>query len=551
MTYVGNNSYGLGIYYIDYDLSKYSYIIFNNNCSQTVDIPVDKTTNNAYYLGETNSEGKYTVGTWAYYDIPASNLDNHHWNSGIVTKSPTCTEVGYRTYTCLDSGCGETKVEIIPATGHTWNSGVETKAPTESTPGEMNYTCTVCGETKVEAIPVLAHTHNPSTPTYTWSSDHLTCEATVKCSICGEALEYESVAASYTVTKAPTCLATGKAVYTTKAFASSSFTTQTYTATLPKSSHTLEVSDAITLTPTCEHSGISTHTVSCSVCGEVIDQTEMVLVAIGHNYDTSPIVVAPTRTSSGSATYTCSICGETKVKTIEALGTNGVYFTNNKGWSTVCVYIYNSDADKLTPKWPGTAMTYVGTNSDGDGIYYYAYNINAYKYIIFINGNNGQQTEDISVDRVTTNAYYCDGSSTPYGGGTWSKYSIPSAVCDTHTWNAEVTTPATSTTEGVRTYTCTVCGETYTEIIPMTGHSHNYSSEYSYSSAYYFHECLVSGCNAISDKDEHDFELVYENDKYYNVCSISGYIDEVTIAGLKIHYHRADNNYTLINSLWL
>jgi hypothetical protein len=106
MTYVGNNSYGLGIYYIDYDLSKYSYIIFNNNCSQTVDIPVDTTTNNAYYLGETNSEGKYTVGTWAYYDIPAYNLDNHHWNSGIVTKSPTCTEVGYRTYTCLVSGCG-------------------------------------------------------------------------------------------------------------------------------------------------------------------------------------------------------------------------------------------------------------------------------------------------------------------------------------------------------------------------------------------------------------------------------------------------------------
>ena len=42
----------------------------------------------------------------------------------------------------------------------------------------------------------------------------------------------------------------------------------------------------------------------------------------------------------------------------------------------------------------------------------------------------------------------------------------------THTWNdGVVTTPATCTVAGVKTYTCTVCGETYTETIPATGHT--------------------------------------------------------------------------------
>ena len=41
-----------------------------------------------------------------------------------------------------------------------------------------------------------------------------------------------------------------------------------------------------------------------------------------------------------------------------------------------------------------------------------------------------------------------------------------------HSWNAgEVTTPATCTTDGVKTYTCKVCSETKTETIKASGHS--------------------------------------------------------------------------------
>ncbi len=47
-----------------------------------------------------------------------------------------------------------------------------------------------------------------------------------------------------------------------------------------------------------------------------------------------------------------------------------------------------------------------------------------------------------------------------------------------HTWdNGTVTTEPTETTPGVRTYTCTVCGEVKTEVIPATGaHTHKWDA---------------------------------------------------------------------------
>ena len=61
------------------------------------------------------------------------------------------------------------------------------------------------------------------------------------------------------------------------------------------------------------------------------------------------------------------------------------------------------------------------------------------------------------------------------GCGETRTESIPMLVCTSHTWdNGKVTTEATYKTEGVKTYTCTNCGETRTESIPKlvcTSHS--------------------------------------------------------------------------------
>ena len=78
----------------------------------------------------------------------------HKWDSGTVTAEPTEKDPGTMTYTC--TVCGQTKTEVIPATGphtHVWDGGTVTVAPTETTPGVRTYTCTVCGQTRTEIIP--------------------------------------------------------------------------------------------------------------------------------------------------------------------------------------------------------------------------------------------------------------------------------------------------------------------------------------------------------------------------------------------------------------
>ena len=52
--------------------------------------------------------------------------------------------------TCNNAGC--THVREV---NHSWNYGEITKAPTETTEGERTYTCTVCGATKTEIVPEL------------------------------------------------------------------------------------------------------------------------------------------------------------------------------------------------------------------------------------------------------------------------------------------------------------------------------------------------------------------------------------------------------------
>ena len=48
--------------------------------------------------------------------------------------------------------------------------------------------------------------------------------------------------------------------------------------------------------------------------------------------------------------------------------------------------------------------------------------------------------------------------------------------CNHDEYSSEVTTEATCTEDGVTTYTCTTCGDTYTETIDATGHAYDYTS---------------------------------------------------------------------------
>lgn len=98
-----------------------------------------------------------------------------------------------------------------------------------------------------------------------------------------------------------------------------------------------------------------------------------------------------------------------------------------------------------------------------------------------------------------------------------------------HSWNAGVETTAPTETEtGIKTFTCTVCGQTKTEVLPATGgdsqHTHdNWDSQWTSDETGHWHKCLETGCAEIKDKAAH----VYDNDQD-TTCNICGYTRTVS-----------------------
>lgn len=101
----------------------------------------------------------------------------HKYNSGVVTKEPTCTNTGIKTYTCVDNDYSYD--EKIPALGHNpvqHTETVTTKEAWDEPVLEPRYICNGCGksfktEEEVGVHLILANRENPDTPCGNYHSE--------------------------------------------------------------------------------------------------------------------------------------------------------------------------------------------------------------------------------------------------------------------------------------------------------------------------------------------------------------------------------------------
>ena len=239
----------------------------------------------------------------------------HNWKVSD-RQEPNCGKDGYIEYTCMVDHCGTTFRHTLPATGqHTWNEGVVTKEPTCTELGVRTFTCTVCHNTRTEDIEAPGHEYGE------WVIDRdATCiEEGSKHRDCirSDATQTESIPATgqhqwkVLSTTAATCGQNGTVTYQCEVC------NETKTETLNATGQHSYGAGVVTKAATCAEPGIMTYT--CVVCND--SYTESIPVDKStHKWDAGVVTKEPTCTADGVRTFTCSVCGDTRTEAIKALG---------------------------------------------------------------------------------------------------------------------------------------------------------------------------------------------------------------------------------------
>ena len=115
---------------------------------------VDETTVNKTNNNQSSDKSEGTV-------VSEGNTSPQHTHSyGWVTKKATCTDDGYKVYSCA---CGaEYTSDYVDALGHDWNGWMTVKEATSESEGKRENTCNRCGKIKSESIDKIAGPYDAS-----------------------------------------------------------------------------------------------------------------------------------------------------------------------------------------------------------------------------------------------------------------------------------------------------------------------------------------------------------------------------------------------------
>ena len=206
-----------------------------------------------------------------------------------------------------------------------------------------------------------------------------------------------------------------------------------------------------------------------------------------HKWNNGTILQQPTCTKIGETIFECSVCHETKTKTIKALGHNysndwtvdkAATCTNEGSKSHHCTRCDSKKDVTVIPKtshnWDAGVITTKATCTK-DGVKTYTCKNCKTTKTESIKALGHDYSSSWTIDKAAT----CinEGSKSHHCTRCDSKSNVTVIPKTGHNWDSGVvTTKATCTKDGVKTYTCKDCKDTKTEIIKALGH--NYSNDW-------------------------------------------------------------------------
>ena len=443
-----------------------------------------------------------------------------------TTVPATCTENGSVTHTC--TRCGNSYTETLPATGHTYTVSGSEATCTEG--GKTVHTCTVCGDTYTETTPALGHDYKAVVTSPTCTEKGYT---TYTCRNCGDHYTADEVAAlghDYeAVVTAPTCTEDG---YTT------------YTCRNCGDRRTGHVVSALGHSYECTENG-NDRIYTCTRCGDTYTEAILPTVEVKlqpgetYTFHTEDAAVTESADPAVAATTIEALSGGYQQVTELAEGTfllvsgdrmltatASTYYSSWDGAGTVsgltCA-AYSTTGDLSNALWTVTAVSGGYTVQSADGRYLNLTESTRSASVTLTTAPQVLTITDLgSAFSIRFSDTYLDRYSTTFAGAypgnananeRWQLYRAVPAGYDVtitgvaegatrtviggvryavtvhaHAYTATVTTAATCTTPGVRTYAC-ACGESYTEAIPATGHSYVRTEE----NGNYVYTCSACG----------------------------------------------------------
>ena len=284
----------------------------------------------------------------------------HQWDEGVITKEPTATETGIKTYTCnvcratktediakvhnhdytrlgeiiegpycetegkrwmycSYEGCNERVLMPVPAIGyHDWD--------TEHTECLKKATCTEKGTMRMHCKRDASHTmtYDYGGTGHIWDEGVITTpptydeygEKTLQCKNCNATKTEKVLPTKYTFTVTvvpPTCTEDGYTMHKCNEDDSFSYKDNIVHSTGHHAAKRV-------IEPTCKEDGRTE--IYCKVCGDVSSTFDFTPKK-GHTWDNGVVTTEPTAEKEGVKTYTCTVCNETKTETIPRLNSSG------------------------------------------------------------------------------------------------------------------------------------------------------------------------------------------------------------------------------------